>query len=79
MRSPSACSGDMWAGVPSIAPVRVSGAAGVGVASPETSDREASDREPPDPEAGLSFASPKSRTLTRPSPVTTTLPGLRSR
>ncbi len=65
---PRACSGDMYAAVPTMTPIRV---AAVMVAASE----EAPDAGP----ASRALARPKSRTLTAPSFRTLTLAGLRSR
>ena len=65
---PSACSGDMYAKVPTILPSWVTEAVGswVGVSSPVAA-------------GSASLARPKSSTLGRPSGVTMTLAGFRSR
>ena len=64
---PSACSGDMYATVPTILPSSVAGRI-VSVASSSL------------PEVGsVSFARPKSRTFTSPCSFTMMFPGLRSR
>ena len=64
--SPAACSGDMNAGVPSTVPRSVCG----------RRDTVVSSRMSP---VSVSFARPKSSTLTKPSGVTIRLPGFRSR
>ena len=66
---PVACSGDMYAGVPATAPGRLSRARGVSVVASSPSSRSAC----------VSFARPKSSTLTTPSGVTMTFAGFRSR
>jgi hypothetical protein len=70
--SPRTCSGDMYPGVPSTAPVRVAPPVGVTVAS-------ISPRGPASAAASASLAMPKSRSFTCRSGPTNTLSGFTSR
>ncbi len=67
---PRACSGDMYAAVPRITPAAVARAVSVGECEISGDDTFSFSN---------AFASPKSRSLTRPSSETTTFAGLRSR